>query len=129
MLGGMSPAEAQHLDVQEALERLLERDDWDAFLILQAGDDRTYLQLALDDGELVLDFPIEFVDEEVADAAHAWFGERGVELCEVDEEGDPMSVYRLGLGTDTDAAAGVVVRLFRELFDVDEHAEITAVEN
>ena len=109
----------------DALEGVMQRTNEDAFVIFEDKATEKFVQFAGGKGQsLLMDLPLRPLTPEEAERAKAFFSSLGVEA----PEGDFPS-YSVDFGSDAPKAADAALRVFREVYALDDGFELGVEEN
>jgi len=124
--------------LEVALRKLLQRTNEDAFVIIEEPSSHKFVQFAASVRDpLLLDLPMQALSKEEALRAEKLFTSLGAggrqESTLYDRNGKAVGTqvsYQMFLGQDTEAAATVAMRIFREVYRIrPDRGEFTITEN
>lgn len=127
-------------EISSALQKLLQRSNRDAFVIVNEVHSKKFVQFDGSTTEsLLLDIPVQELSKKEEARAAKLFKSLGAlgrqEIPMVDRDGQTAGTqvsYQMDFGrdADTDAAAAVTMRVFREVFQISPKAgEFKLTEN
>lgn len=124
LIAGSAGIPARAAEIGQTLARWLalpDRDD--RFVVIEHAASGKFVQFEIEHDELVVDLPVIALDEAERARAAAVFASVGVdapiEYRYQNEESGPeltITTYRLGFGSDPEAAADFVARIVREVY-------------
>lgn len=137
--GGKRDSEIQ-VKISTALQKLLQRSNRDAFVIVNEAHSKKFVQFDGSTTEsLLLDIPVQELSRDEEARAAKLFKSLGAlgrqEIPMVDANGQTVGTqvsYQMDFGQDADtrAAAAVTMRVFREVFEIaPKGGEFTLTEN
>ncbi|MEM8605749.1 MAG: hypothetical protein AAGF92_01490 [Myxococcota bacterium] len=137
-LAGREPAEPTQQprdQVETALRALLNRKNKESFVVVSARSDR-FVQFAMDQGGLSLDFPADRLTREEMERAHHLFRSRGgvlqdMELFDVatGEQSGTIKTFRVELNDDATRGADLALQILREVHQIPKDATLDIEEN
>lgn len=116
--------------IQPALERLVVRENVDAFLIIQEATTGKFVQFSHHpENGLVLDLPVDNLSEDEIQRASALLVSQGAEFLSWQVDDARMQAFNLFLRHDVETAGDLARAVMQDVYGFDDGAVYTLVEN